>query len=484
MPAKANTAALRELVETLEVAAQRRRYRRMDFYEPYPKQQDFLDLGLTKSERLLMAGNQNGKTITGAFETACHLTGEYPDWWLGKRWDRPTKGWAAGESSTLVRDVQQKYLCGEPGVVDAFGTGMIPKEAFVDKPSLARGVTDAYDTIQVQHKTNGKLDGTSVLRFKSYEQGREKFQGETIDFAWMDEEPDEDIYSEIITRLVATQGISWLTFTPLKGMSSVVRRFLNEHEPHRGIVQMTIEDAKHIPPEERARIIASWPAHEREARAKGVPMLGSGRIFQISEEAISEPGITHVPIYWGKLWAIDFGIAHPFAAVLLLWDRENDVIHVHHAIRMGDAIPIVHAQPMKVVGANVPVVWPQDGTAREKGTGETLAKKYKQTGLKMTLGHATWPDGGVSTEAAIMEMQERMATGRLKVAAHLSPWFEEFRLYHRKDGVIQKVQDDLLSATQKGIMAKRYATNVALGGHVAGRRLPSIAADVDFDVFG
>jgi phage terminase large subunit-like protein len=115
-----------------------------------------------------------------------------------------------------VRDIQQKKLCGEPGVDAAFGTGMIPKAAFADKPSLARGVTDAYDTIQVRHKSGG----VSVGRFKSYEQGRAKFQGETLDWLWFDEEPPEDVYSEGLTRTVATGGMAYMTFTPLKGRST------------------------------------------------------------------------------------------------------------------------------------------------------------------------------------------------------------------------------------------------------------------------
>jgi phage terminase large subunit-like protein len=128
----------------------------------------------------------------------------------------------AGETSLLARDVQQKKLCGEPGVESAFGTGLIPKEAFADKPSLARGVTDAYDTIQVKHKSGG----ISVGRFKSYEQGRAKFQGETLDFVWFDEEPPLDIYTEGLTRTNASGGIVFVTFTPLLGMSKVVKRFL------------------------------------------------------------------------------------------------------------------------------------------------------------------------------------------------------------------------------------------------------------------
>lgn len=474
---------LREILETLEAAAYRKQYGgQILFFDPYVKQREFFALGATKRERLLIAGNQNGKTHAGGFEAALHLTGEYPDWWKGRRWDRPTKGWIAGETSLAVRDIQQKKLCGEPGVEDGLGTGMIGRDAFVDRPSLARGVTDAFDTIQVRHKSGG----TSIGRFKSYEQGRAKFQGESLDWIWFDEEPPEDVYSEGLTRTVATGGMAFMTFTPLKGLSTIVMRFLNEESPDRGVVTMTIDDALHIPLAEREKIVAGYLPHEREARAKGVPMLGSGRIFLTSESAITEPPLEYIPSYWGKLWGIDFGIGHPFAAVLMLWDRDNDVVHIHHAIRMANAISMVHAAAIKQIGTDVPVAWPRDGTDRDAHSGEPLSAGYKKHGLLMLPEHATWPDGSVSTEAGIQEWDEREKTGRIKVAAHLSEWFEERRFYHRKDGRIVKLRDDLMSATRIGLMMKRFARNVGLGGTSA-RRKPGqeaeIAAGVDFDVF-
>jgi phage terminase large subunit-like protein len=477
------TQNLRNLEETLaelEALDYQKTFRQFFQFVPYQKQKEFLYLGATKRERLLIAGNQNGKTHVGAYEAAVHLTGLYPDGWAGRRWDRPTKGWIAGETSLVVRDVQQKKLCGEPGVDDLFGTGMIPKDLFTDKPSLARGVTDAYDTIQVRHKSGG----ISVARFKSYEQGRTKFQGESIDWGWADEEPPEDVYSEFLTRTVATGGMCFMTFTPLKGRSSVVLRFLDEPSPDRSVTTMTIDDALHIPPEERARIIAAYLPHEREARARGVPMMGSGRIFMAPEESVIEAPIEYVPEYWAKIWGIDFGIGHPFAAVLILWDKDNDVIHVHHTYRVADALPIQHEAAMKPIGAGVTVAWPRDGTNRT-ADGKPLADHYKRNGLKMMDGHATWPDGSVSTEAGILEMDEREKSGRLKYAAHLSDLLEERRFYHRKDGQIVKMKDDIMSALRTAIMAKRFARQVPLGpnggrGHASAG---TTAAGTDFDVF-
>jgi phage terminase large subunit-like protein len=459
-----NPPTAEEQRRVLQWAAERQKFNRLTYFSPYEKQRQFIDFGIDKRERLLMAGNQVGKSEIGAFEAACHMTGKYPKWWKGRKWDRPVRCWFAGETSTAVRDIQQKKLCGEPGVDADFGSGLVPRDSFADKPSLARGVTDAYDTIQVRHVTGG----ISVGRFKSYEQGRAKFQGETLDFVWFDEEPELSIYSEGLTRISATGGMVYMTFTPLKGMSKVVERFTEEKDEAREIVAMTIEDAKHIPPEERARIIAGYPAHEREARAKGVPLLGSGRIFQVSEAAISEP------------------IDHPFAAALILWDRDNDVIHVHHVIRMRDALPMMCALPMKALGASVPVAWPHDGNVRgDRNTGQTMAQLFKAQGLHMLHEWATWPDGGFSTEAGVTEMQERMATGRFKVANHLSEFFEEFRFYHRKDGQIVKQKDDILSATRIAIMMKRYAKQVPLGSLDTRRRNGEVqfAADMDIDLF-
>src|SRR5216684_50578 len=347
---KPDPKALADALELMELLDYRLTYQKFYDFKPYPKQHDFLAMGSGRRERLLIAGNQNGKTHIGAYEAACHMTGLYPKGWKGRTFDHATKGWIAGETSLVVRDVQQKKLCGEPGVDELFGTGMIPKDLFVDKPSLARGVTDAYDTIQVRHVSGG----VSVARFKSYEQGRQKFQGESIDWGWCDEEPPEDVYAEFLTRTVATGGMCFMTFTPLKGRSSVVLRFLDEPSPDRGVVSMTIEDALHIPAAERARIIAGFLPHEREARARGVPTLGSGRILLAPEESIVEAPIEYVPAHWFKLWGMDFGIDHPFAAVLILWDKDADVIHVHHCIRIADQLPIQHAAAMKPVGIDVP----------------------------------------------------------------------------------------------------------------------------------
>lgn len=396
-----------------------------------------------------MAGNQLGKTIAGGFEMAMHLTGLYPDNWNGRRFDKPVIFWAAGVTGESTRDNPQRVLLGRP---NAHGTGAIPKSCIEDV-TPSRGVPEAVDSIKVKHVSGG----TSVVSFKAYEKGREKWQGETLDGVWFDEEPPEDIYTEGLTRTNATGGFVMITFTPLLGMSEVVRRFLLEKNKDRSVTTMTIDDAEHYTAEQREQIVASYPAHEREARSKGIPTLGSGRIFPVAEEKIScEP--FSIPDYWAQIGAIDFGWDHPTACVKVAWDRDNDVVYVCATHRLREALPTIHAETMRGWGPWLPWAWPHDGLQHDKGSGEQIAQQYSDRGINMLAVRATFEDGSNGVEAGLLDMLERMNTGRLKVFRHLENWFEEFRLYHRKDGKIVKLHDDLISATRYAIMSLRHAT--------------------------
>lgn len=172
-----------------------------------------------------MAGNQLGKTLAGAFEWAMHLTGRYPEWWTGRRFQSAGRYWAAGETSISTRDTVQKLLLGPPERESELGTGAIPYDSIINT-QRARTCAGAIDTVTVRHDRGG----ASTLLFKSYEQGREKWQGDTVHGVWFDEEPPEEIYNEGLTRTNATQGIVMVTFTPLKGMSQVVKTFLGDSD--------------------------------------------------------------------------------------------------------------------------------------------------------------------------------------------------------------------------------------------------------------
>jgi len=203
--------------------ARRQNRTRLLRYKPYAKQAIFHTTGATNRERLLMAANQVGKTYSGAAEAAIHLTGRYPDWWVGKRFDHAVRAWAGSVTWDVTRDGVQRLMVGEPKDETQWGTGLVPAEDLLDW-KRRQGAPDALDSIIIKHVSGEN----STLGFKSYDQGRTKWQGETLDFVWFDEEPPMDVYMEGLTRTNATGGMVYLTFTPLKGMSDVVFSFINE----------------------------------------------------------------------------------------------------------------------------------------------------------------------------------------------------------------------------------------------------------------
>lgn len=161
----------------------------------------------------------------GGYETALHLTGRYPDWWIGHRIAHPIEAWAVGKSNESTRDIIQKILLGavawRGGKKTVSGTGHVPLDD-VGPVTWKRGVADLIDTVQVRHQSGG----WSSLGLKSYEQGRGSFEGTAKDVIWLDEEPPLEIYVECGIRLMTRSGHLLLTFTPMEGMSEVVLEFL------------------------------------------------------------------------------------------------------------------------------------------------------------------------------------------------------------------------------------------------------------------
>lgn len=427
---------------------------KLSAYRPYPKQAEFHAAGAQYRERMLMAGNQLGKTLAAAFETAMHLTGRYPEWWEGKRFDRPVRWIAGSESSELTRKGVQRLLLGPPEDQSQWGTAAIPKECLAGH-SRRQGVPDAVATINVRHESGG----TSSVQLQSYDQGRTKWQADTLDGAWLDEEPPEDVYFEVLTRTNTTLGPLYVTLTPLLGISNVVKRFYLDRPEGTHLTMMAIEDALHYPPEQRAKIIASYPEHEREARTKGIPQLGSGKVFPVPQTGIMCQAFP-IPDHWPRIGGIDFGWDHPSAATLCAWDRDTDTWYVTAEHKARENTPAMFSASIKPWG-DYPWSWPHDGLQHDKGSGDQLAALYRNQGLKMLPLRATFEDGSNGLEAGIAEMLERMQTGRFKVFQHLSQWFEEFNLYHRKDGLIVKERDDLISATRYALMMRRFAKSKA-----------------------
>lgn len=447
-----NRLMLAEEAKAIQLELQRRTDRRkIHTYYPetgplrrslYPKHCDFFAAGTRYRERLILAANRVGKTEgVGGYELSLHLTGQYPDWWVGRRFTRGITAWAAGDTGITVRDIIQKKLLGAPG---NWGTGLIPGDA-ITRTVRSSGIADKLDTIFCKHVSGS----TSTLTLKSYDQRRESFQGTEQDVIWLDEEPPLDIYIECLTRTMTNDGMVMLTFTPLLGMSEVVLSFLpggqipeaaKQVTGTKHVVTCTWDDVPHLDAKAKQELAASYPPYQRDARTKGIPQLGSGAIYPVPEsDFLVNP--FEIPLYWPQGYGMDVGWNYT-AAIWGALDRKTDTLYLTHEYKRSHAEPSVHTFGIKAPGDWISGFIDPASRGRSQKDGTQLLSDYRELGLKLSLA-----DNGV--ESGLYAVWNRLSTGRLKVFKTCAKWLEEFRLYRRDEkGRVVKDNDHLMDATR------------------------------------
>lgn len=404
------------------------------------------------SERIFMAGNRVGKTMAAGTEIAYHLTGQYPWWWDGHRFEKPNRWLASGDTHETTRDIiQLKMLGATTDRPESYGTGLIPGEAILGVVARSH-VKGAVEKIVVRHVSGGE----SELWLRSYEQGREIFQGFELDGFWADEECPQDVYEEALVRLMTRSGLAILTFTPLNGLTPLVQEltkpaesYTDEDDPDglkrmaardRLIVQCGWEDVPHLSAEAKAKLLAKLAPHQREARTKGIPALGSGAIYPVPESDIVMDDFL-LPDHWPRAYGFDVGWNRT-AGIWGALDREADVVYLYTEHYRGQAEPSVHATAVKARGAWIPGAIDPASRGRSQADGEQLLQSYTDLGLQLTPA-----DNGV--ESGLYDVWERMSTGRLKVFKSCRNWLDEYRIYRRDDkGKIVKERDHLMDATR------------------------------------
>ena len=455
--------SLGHILELAEERRRRDRHRTMQFYTPYRWQSAFHSASAENSQCLLIAGNRVGKTFCGSFEAAYHLTGVYPEWWRGRRFTRPVRMWAAGTTNEKTRDILQAALLGDPKDVSAFGTAAVPLENIV-QTTRKPGIPNALSAVAIRHASGDN----SVLAFKAYEMGQEAFMGESLDVIWLDEAPPEEIYSQCLVRVLDRKGYVYMTFTAERGAAKLAYRFLNSPEKGQCIINATWNDAPHLDETTRAQILQAIPESERTMRMTGLPSLGSGNVFPIPESQLRCKPF-ELPSYMPRIGGMDFGYDHPTAVVELAWDRDTDTIYLVSCYRERSKVIGHFAKEIREKFGKLRIAWPHDGMRHDPGSGEGLADQYRRLGLMMLPHHFTNPptagqnpdQGGNAVEPGIQAMLQYMSAGRFKVfdIPENEVWFQEYRMYHREDGLIVKYMDDLMSATRYAFQSRRFARN-------------------------
>lgn len=423
-------------------------------YKPNPKQLAFHATGLVAKERAFFAGNRCGKTMCTSAEWCMHLTGIYPDWWNGYRYEKPISIWAAGLTNSETYQILAPYYIG-----DLTQQGFIHSSLIVHKESQKH-------LYFIQNKSGG----LSKLRFKSYEQGEEAWQGEKVDGIHLDEEPPSKIYSEAITRTISTSedhyGQVTCSLTPLKGVTHFMLQYMQKTivdengekvckmkapgEVHNSRVYILAshQESPHLTSEESERILSAYPEYMREARTKGIPAMGSGLIYPIDEsELLVSP--FEIPEFWPKFFGMDFGW-HNTAVAFMAHDRESDVVYLYGEYLAGHLTPLLHAPHLIKRGCDwMKGAYDGAGRAAQQADGANLVDLYQKCGIKNWI-----PADKTCVEEGLMQVLQRMETGRFKIFSNLTKTMTELRMYCRDDNAkVKKGNDHLMDAIRYGIVS-------------------------------
>lgn len=436
-------------------------------FEDYPKHHEFFAKGVDCRTRLFTAGNQVGKSTSSAYELTCHLTGRYPSWWTGKRFDGPVNVWIVGKNSELVRQTIQPTLLGHVG---NFGTGFIPLEN-LDVGTLkdAKKASTSIQSFRVLH-ANG---GYSTVSLKSGEQGREAFQAATLDIVWCDEEIPFDVFNECLVRLMVRKGIMMYSFTPLKGRTDIIKAFSVNGEFVEGdvgngryVVRCSMEEAKHISREAIDDLIANTPPFLRDARIHGIPALGAGAIYPVPESEYVIPSFP-IPKHWKRLYGMDVG--GKTAAVWLAQDPETNQWHTYQEYYLERAEPSIHATGIASRGKWIPGAIDPASRGRSQIDGQQLMKMYEDLGLKVQKA-----DNAV--EAGLYTIWEMLSTDQLKVHDNCTQLIQEIRSYHRNEkGEVVKKDDHLCDAWRYGVMTRDIACTELAAKPVVLNSIPTVS---------
>jgi phage terminase large subunit-like protein len=399
----------------------------------YPKHISFLNAGSEYIERAFIAANRVGKTRTGIIEVLTHATGDYEDWWEGKRFEGPVQIWIAGDRGEIIRDSIQKQIL-----------ELMPQHALI-KTTPMSGVPGAYGQYIVRHKSGGQ----SVIAMKTYNAGREAFEAAAIHFIMLDEECPYDIYVECLLRTATTKGAVILTFTPDSGVTETVMHFLNaKPEDHRFHVMVGWDDIPHMSQETKDMYLQAIPPHMRDCRTKGIPYLGSGAIYPIQEQEYMVSPF-EIPHHWPRAYALDVGW-NATAVVWGAWDNQNEILYIYSEYKRGKVEPVIHAHAIQTRGHWIPgVVDPASAGSNQKD-GTELMRLYSDLGLILFKANN-------SIEAGIFKVFQGLSTGKIKIFNTCTQIRDEMRIYRRNDkGAVAHHQEDHLCDALRYLVMSGY----------------------------
>lgn len=313
--------------------------------------------------RFVFGGNRSGKTECGAVETVWRARGIHP-----YRANKPVSCWVVSLSYEVQRDVAQAKIL-----------SYLPREWIADivmqsgkRESPERGVIDHIVVKNV-------FGGTSTIGFKSVDQGRDKFQGTSLDFIWFDEEPPEDVYDECCMRVMDRDGDVFCTMTPLKGLTYVYDRIYLSTDPNVWYTQMEWKDNPYLPESEVARLISTMSTDDQQSRRFGRFSSESGIVYPDFDPTVHVIDTFTPPKEWYDNISIDPGLNNPLSAHFYAVDHDGVIYVLREHYESGQGVDY-HAEKIKAIADELN--WQRDKYGRLTALIDSAAEQKSLNGMK------------------------------------------------------------------------------------------------------
>ena len=319
-----------------------------------------------KRNRWVFGGNRSGKTECGAVECVYLARGIHP--YRENR--QAVSGWVVSLSSQVQRDVAQKKIL------------QYLRRDWIEEIVMQSGRKDAPENGIIDFiRVKSVLGGSSVIGFKSCDQGREKFQGTSLDFVWFDEEPPEDIYLECRMRVIDRRGDIFGTMTPLKGLTFVYNEiFLNRHNDSEVWYEfMEWSDNPYLDEQEIAGIEACLDEKTLQSRRYGKFASGEGLVYPEFDERVHVIEPFPLPKEWQDNISIDPGLNNPLSAHWYAVDYDDNVYVVYEHFEAGRDVDY-HADKIKEICRKIG--WKSDGRGRVRALIDSAAKQRTLSAVK------------------------------------------------------------------------------------------------------
>jgi phage terminase large subunit-like protein len=464
-----NADQLRAMMIARDKVAEDMQFNAIKWFRPFPYQIQFFKTGKDFTRRGMIAANRSGKTVASSFEVAYHLTGMYPDWWDGKRWDKPIIAMATGESWEQVAKTLQSKILGCDDIKQSYklGSGSIPREKIDVKSIRADGQNVL--AIEIWHSSGGK----SKLYFSNYTQQVRHLQGFELDLVLLDEQPPDEIFSELVVRTASREGQVICSFTPLKGLSGLVRKFWDNIDGYCH-VRVTWDDVPFVnewgedffSKKERDQLERDFMPWERDCRMKGIPLVGKGVVFPILEwptyKAVDLDLQNNERLE--RLISFDLGIKNdPTVISFFFRDPVEEIIYLHRQVTIatGETPDEYVHYLLDRQSRDAPIALPHDAglagryTLTEQSVREVFEDSYGLNCIPGAILNPANDQGKVTNHKAygINIMRMGMERGTFRINESCIAFLDECRNYAIDDAGRFSDPDDHIDSARIGILA-------------------------------